>query len=70
MRCREPRFTPCFASNRVSFILDMSRLIPIFLLALLVGCASPSGKQAYWNEQRAEWKSEQNRLHDRWQGDV
>jgi hypothetical protein len=33
------------------------------MLVVLVGCASPTERQVFWDTQRAEWKREQDRLH-------
>jgi len=41
----------------------MHRFLPILMLVLLAGCASPTDRQTYWDTQRATWKLEQDRLH-------
>lgn len=43
----------------------MMRLpLPILMLVLLVGCASPESGQVYWDTQRALLKSEQQHLNE------
>jgi hypothetical protein len=42
----------------------MHRFLPVMVLVVLAGCASPTERQTYWDTERATWKVEQDRLHD------
>jgi hypothetical protein len=42
----------------------MHHFLPLLLVVLLTGCASPTERQIYWDTQRATWRLEKDRLDD------